>query len=146
MGWHSIQVAEEALIDLPSLEFKGKAWQDVRTAMNQAAKQGIELRLGALADQPRGIQTQVRAISTEWVQDKGPPELGFTLGAWTRRWTLACAVSVPDSWGAAAGTAARSGPGCLWRRRSCGRSAVRGARRRSVPPAGGGRRRWWSSG
>jgi lysylphosphatidylglycerol synthetase-like protein (DUF2156 family) len=40
----------------------------------------MEYRLGPLAAQPRGIQMQVRAISTDWVQDKGLPEMGFTLG------------------------------------------------------------------
>jgi lysylphosphatidylglycerol synthetase-like protein (DUF2156 family) len=79
-GWQSLQVAEEAVIDLPTLSFTGKAWQDVRTALNQAAKLGITLRLGPLAEQPRGLQLQVKAISSEWVEDKGLPEMGFTLG------------------------------------------------------------------
>ncbi len=79
-GWHSLQVAEEAWIELPTLDFVGKAWQDVRTAMNQAAKLGIRFRIGPLADMPRGIQMQVKAISSEWVEDKGLPEMGFTLG------------------------------------------------------------------
>jgi lysylphosphatidylglycerol synthetase-like protein (DUF2156 family) len=80
LGWHSLQVAEEAVIDLPTLAFTGKAWQDVRTALNQAVKLGIQMRLGPLVEQPRGIQMQVRAISTEWIEDKGLPEMGFTLG------------------------------------------------------------------
>ncbi len=80
LGWQALQVAEEAVIDLPSLEFKGKVWQDVRTALNQAAKQGIQHRLGVLRELPRGLQMQVRAISEDWVEDKGLPEMGFTLG------------------------------------------------------------------
>ena len=80
LGWQSLQVAEEAVIDLPTLAFTGKSWQDVRTALNQAGKLGIELRLGPLVEQPRGIQMQVKAISSEWVEDKGLPEMGFTLG------------------------------------------------------------------
>jgi hypothetical protein len=79
-GWHSLQVAEEAWIDLPTLDFVGKAWQDVRTALNQAAKLGIRFRIGPLKDMPRGMQMQVKAISSEWVEDKGLPEMGFTLG------------------------------------------------------------------
>jgi lysylphosphatidylglycerol synthetase-like protein (DUF2156 family) len=79
-GWHCLQVAEEAWIDLPKLDFVGKAWQDVRTALNQAGKLGVQFRLGPLADMPRGIQMQVKAISSEWVEDKGLPEMGFTLG------------------------------------------------------------------
>ncbi|GAB3880607.1 bifunctional lysylphosphatidylglycerol flippase/synthetase MprF [Terrabacter terrigena] len=79
-GWHCVQVAEEAWIELPTLDFVGKAWQDVRTALNQAAKLGVVFRLGPLVQMPRGIQMQVKAISSEWVEDKGLPEMGFTLG------------------------------------------------------------------
>lgn len=79
-GWIAVQVAEEAIVDLPDLEFKGKKWQDVRSAFNQADKLGIETRMMRLADAPRGLRTQLRAISDEWVRDKGLPEMGFTLG------------------------------------------------------------------
>jgi Phosphatidylglycerol lysyltransferase, C-terminal len=78
--WRTVQVAEEAVIDLNTLKFTGKAWQDVRTALNQAGKQGLTHRMGPLARQPRGVQVQVRAISEQWVGDKGLPEMGFTLG------------------------------------------------------------------
>ncbi|NUR15375.1 MAG: DUF2156 domain-containing protein [Dermatophilaceae bacterium] len=80
LGWHSLQVAEEAVIELPTLDFVGKAWQDVRTALNQAGRLGIHLSLQPLAQMPRGLQMQVKAISSEWVEDKGLPEMGFTLG------------------------------------------------------------------
>jgi lysylphosphatidylglycerol synthetase-like protein (DUF2156 family) len=79
-GFRHVHVAEEAVIDLPDLEFKGKSWQDVRTALNRAAKEGISYREGRLAEMPRGLQTQVRAISELWVSDKGLPEMAFTLG------------------------------------------------------------------
>ena len=79
-GFRTVQVAEEAVIDLPDLEFRGKSWQDVRTALNRAGKEGITYREGRLAEMPRGLQTQVRAISELWVSDKGLPEMGFTLG------------------------------------------------------------------
>ena len=80
LSWQVLQVAEEAVIDLPALTFKGKAWQDVRTALNRAATQGVTHRLVHLAGEPRGIQVQVRAISEQWTGDKGLPEMGFTLG------------------------------------------------------------------
>jgi phosphatidylglycerol lysyltransferase len=79
-GYRHVNVAEEAVIDLPELEFKGKSWQDIRTALNRAGKEGIEYREGRLAEMPRGLQTQVRAISELWVSDKGLPEMAFTLG------------------------------------------------------------------
>ncbi|MEV0541324.1 bifunctional lysylphosphatidylglycerol flippase/synthetase MprF [Nocardia salmonicida] len=80
LGWRSVQIAEDTIVDLPELEFKGKAWQDIRSAINRATKEGIEFRLVELGDQPFAIIAQVRAISEEWVGEKGLPEMGFTLG------------------------------------------------------------------
>ena len=80
-GRRDVLVAEEAIIDLPDLEFKGRSWQSVRTALNRATKDGIAYREGRLAEMPRGLLTQVRAISELWVSDKGLPEMGFTLGS-----------------------------------------------------------------
>lgn len=79
-GWHALQVAEEAVIELADLDFVGKAWQDVRTGLNQASKRNIRFSLGPLGAMPRGLQMQVKAISSEWVEDMGLPEMGFTLG------------------------------------------------------------------
>ncbi|MFD3596585.1 bifunctional lysylphosphatidylglycerol flippase/synthetase MprF [Nocardia sp. NPDC058640] len=80
LGWRSVQIAEDTIVDLPQLEFKGKAWQDIRSAINRANKEGIEFRLVELADEPFAVIAQVRAISEEWVGEKGLPEMGFTLG------------------------------------------------------------------
>jgi lysylphosphatidylglycerol synthetase-like protein (DUF2156 family) len=79
-GWQSVVVAEEAVIDLPDLEFKGKAWQDIRTALNRAGKEDVTYRSGRLADMPRGVLNQVYAISSMWTGEKALPEMGFTLG------------------------------------------------------------------
>nr|WP_083466071.1 DUF2156 domain-containing protein [Kibdelosporangium sp. MJ126-NF4]CEL12980.1 Putative membrane protein [Kibdelosporangium sp. MJ126-NF4]CTQ98665.1 hypothetical protein [Kibdelosporangium sp. MJ126-NF4] len=80
LGWQHVQVAEDNVLDLADLEFRGKAWQDVRTALNKAARQGIDFRLVRLADQPEPILAQVRSLSEEWMSSKGMPEMGFTLG------------------------------------------------------------------
>ena len=79
-GWRSLQVAEDTVIDLDGLAFTGKPWQNVRSALNRAGKSGITHRMVRLADEPRAVVAQVRAISEEWVGDKGLPEMGFTLG------------------------------------------------------------------
>lgn len=80
LGWQHVQVAEDTLIDLPELQFRGKSWQDVRSALNKAGKQGITFRMVTLAEEDHSIIAQVRAISEQWVGDKGLPEMGFTLG------------------------------------------------------------------
>ncbi|WP_205843951.1 bifunctional lysylphosphatidylglycerol flippase/synthetase MprF [Nakamurella deserti] len=83
LGWHSVQVAEDNLIDLPTLEFKGKKWQDIRTALNKAPKEGISFRMVTLADEPWSMVNKVENISAEWLGEKKLPEMGFTLGGLT---------------------------------------------------------------
>lgn len=76
----SLQVAEDTVIDLPGLEFKGKAWQDVRTALNKAEREGISCEWVTLATAPPAIADQIAAISAQWAGEKELPEMGFTLG------------------------------------------------------------------
>lgn len=80
LRWKAVQVAEDSLIDLPGLEFKGKAWQDVRTALNKAGKEDIRLEVTRWADARPAVTDQLRVISQGWVADKALPEMGFTLG------------------------------------------------------------------
>ena len=79
-GWRTVQIAEDTLIDLPGIAFKGKKWQDIRTALNKAGREGVEFRVVTLAEESFAVLAQVRAISEQWVGDKGLPEMGFTLG------------------------------------------------------------------
>ncbi len=83
LGWQSVQVAEDNLIDLPTLEFKGKKWQDIRTALNKAPKEGVSFRMVTLADESWALVRQVEHLSQEWLGDKELPEMGFTLGGVT---------------------------------------------------------------
>jgi lysylphosphatidylglycerol synthetase-like protein (DUF2156 family) len=80
LGWHFVQVAEESVLRLPGLAFTGKKWQDVRTALNRAARAGITAEWIAYRHAPLAVTDQIRAVSEEWVADKDLPEMGFTLG------------------------------------------------------------------
>ncbi|WP_345801029.1 DUF2156 domain-containing protein [Microbacterium sp. AZCO] len=79
-GWRSLVVADDTIVDLPGLAFTGKQWNSVRSSLNRAGREEMTFRLTRLADEPWGIQQQLRAISEMWVGDKGLPEMGFTLG------------------------------------------------------------------
>lgn len=79
-GWRSVIVAEDTIVDLPGLAFTGKAWGAARTALNRAAREGVEFRMVRLAEEPWNVLAQVRAISEQWTGDKGLPEMRFTLG------------------------------------------------------------------
>ncbi|HEU4330436.1 MAG TPA: DUF2156 domain-containing protein [Lapillicoccus sp.] len=80
LGWRVLPVGEEAVVDLADLTFQGRAWQDVRTALNQAARRGLTVSLGQLADLSPELREQVAGISSGWTAGKRLPELGFTLG------------------------------------------------------------------
>lgn len=81
LGWTTIRVAEEAVIDLPGLAFTGKKFQDVRTALNRAEKEGIRAEWTTFPSAPEGVRDQIRAISNAWANEKALPEMGFTLGS-----------------------------------------------------------------
>ena len=82
-GWRSLVVADDTIVDLPGLEFKGKAWNSVRSSLNRAGREEMTFRMSRYGDEPWGVQQQIRAISEMWVGDKGLPEMGFTLGTLT---------------------------------------------------------------
>ncbi|WP_344324646.1 bifunctional lysylphosphatidylglycerol flippase/synthetase MprF, partial [Kitasatospora putterlickiae] len=80
LGWRSLQVAEDTVVALPDLAFTGRKWQDIRTALNKAGKQGITAEWWSYPEAPLALKEQIHAISEEWVSEKGLPEMGFTLG------------------------------------------------------------------
>lgn len=80
VGWTAIQVAEETVLELGSLAFTGKKFQDIRTALNRAAKSGISAVWVRFPDASPQLRDQIVVLSEEWVADKGLPEMGFTLG------------------------------------------------------------------
>jgi lysylphosphatidylglycerol synthetase-like protein (DUF2156 family) len=81
LGWGSVQVAQETVLRLDEVSFRGKKFQDIRTALNRAAKAGIRAEWTTFARAPIAVQAQIEAISEEWVADKKVPEMGFTLGS-----------------------------------------------------------------
>lgn len=79
--WQRLPVAEESVIDVvDEPAFKGKKFQDVRTAKNRATKEGIHAEWTTWADCSIALRNQITALSEEWVSEKSLPEMGFTLG------------------------------------------------------------------
>lgn len=80
LGFKRLEVAQETVLPLAGINFHGKEWQSVRTAMNKARKLGITVRWGAYSDLPAGLRSQVHDISGQWAAARSLPEMGFTLG------------------------------------------------------------------
>ncbi|MER0100911.1 DUF2156 domain-containing protein [Corynebacterium sp. KPL2734] len=74
-----VHVAEEAVLPCRT-EFKGKKFQNVRTARNKATKEGIRTRWTSWAELDLTTIAKITALSEEWVAEKALPEMGFTLG------------------------------------------------------------------
>lgn len=79
--WNALPVASESVIDVAEEPaFKGKKFQDIRTARNRAAKEGITCEWTTWSESSFAVRNQITAISEEWISDKALPEMGFTLG------------------------------------------------------------------
>lgn len=80
MGWSSIQVGTEMVLDPNRWQTRGKKWQDIRTAINKAKRDGITDVLTTYDQAGFNIDQQIVDISEQWSQLKALPEMKFTLG------------------------------------------------------------------
>ncbi|HJV99368.1 MAG TPA: DUF2156 domain-containing protein [Arthrobacter sp.] len=79
-GFQRVAVAQETRLAIRELEFRGKEWQNVRTALNRAAKMGVKAVWGTYHGLPPLLRSQLSEVSEEWAAGKSIPEMGFTLG------------------------------------------------------------------
>ena len=79
-GFRRVAVAQETRLAVRALEFKGKDWQNVRTALNRAEKTGVHAVWGRYANFSPALRAQLSEVSEEWAAQKSVPEMGFTLG------------------------------------------------------------------
>lgn len=79
-GWHKQHVAEESVLDTALCEFKGKKFQNVRTARNHAKKEGIEAVWTTWQEATPVLREKMVMLSEQWLNDKALPEMRFTLG------------------------------------------------------------------
>jgi phosphatidylglycerol lysyltransferase len=79
-GFRRVAVAQETRLAVRALEFKGKEWQNVRTALNRAEKTGVQAVWGRYRDFAPPLRAQLIEVSEEWAAQKTVPEMGFTLG------------------------------------------------------------------
>lgn len=79
-GFHRVPVAQETRLAIRELEFRGKEWQNVRTALNRAAKIGVTAVWGTYHGLSPALRSKLSEVSEEWAAGKTIPEMGFTLG------------------------------------------------------------------
>lgn len=80
LRWQRLKVAEEAILRPRDWNPTGKKWQDIRTAVNKAARAGVGAQWTSWRELSLLQRSQIQAISEAWVAEKNLPEMGFTLG------------------------------------------------------------------
>ncbi|WP_207761064.1 bifunctional lysylphosphatidylglycerol flippase/synthetase MprF [Bifidobacterium simiarum] len=80
MGFASLDVGTEMVVSPGQWQTRGKKWQDVRTAINKAKREGIVDVMCPFDEAPLGVQAQIVDISEQWAEEKSLPEMKFTLG------------------------------------------------------------------
>ena len=79
-GFRRVEVAQETRLRIRELEFKGKDWQNVRTAVNRARKTGVRAEWARYVAMSPQRRSQLHVLSEEWSARKALPDMGFTLG------------------------------------------------------------------
>ena len=93
LGFQQIQIGEEAIVDLTSFTLKGKAAQNLRTALNRSAKAGYQFQLYESPIQPELFQ-QLKPVSDEWLKDKQGSEKQFSIGWFDEDYLRGCSIAV----------------------------------------------------
>jgi lysylphosphatidylglycerol synthetase-like protein (DUF2156 family) len=98
-GWRSVQVAEETVLPLGELAFTGKRFQDLRTTLNRAKREGVRVEWIDFRTAPRVLVLQIETVSEAWVAEQSLPEMGFTLGGIGQLDDphVRCSVAIDDS-------------------------------------------------
>lgn len=79
-GWYAIEVGGEMVVDPRTWKTTGKKWQDIRTAINKAKRDGIVDVLTTFDAAGADVREQIEEISEQWAGEKALPEMKFTLG------------------------------------------------------------------
>ncbi|WP_341739851.1 phosphatidylglycerol lysyltransferase domain-containing protein [Microcoleus sp. CAWBG640] len=98
LGFRVIQIGESAMVNLKDFSLKGKAKQNLRTAINRLTKAGHQVKF---YEPPLSsdLIRQMKAVSDEWLQMVQGAEKRFSLGWFNEtylRETRAIAIHTPD--------------------------------------------------
>ncbi|MBD2580395.1 phosphatidylglycerol lysyltransferase domain-containing protein [Oscillatoria sp. FACHB-1406] len=94
-GFKAIKIGEEAIVDLDTFTLKGKAAQNLRTAVNRCTKVGDRIQFYQPPLSNSLIQV-LRSISDEWLQQVQGAEKKFSLGWFEEDYLRSCEVATVE--------------------------------------------------
>lgn len=91
LGFHTLKIGEEGVVDLSTFTMTGKAKQDLRTSLNKFKRLGYSLEI---CEAPISLKTlsQLRAVSDEWLTAMQGAEKRFSLGWFDETYIRDCKV------------------------------------------------------
>ncbi len=95
LGFHTLKIGEEAIVDLHQFTLEGKPGRNLRTATNKFTKQGYRVQYYAppLSDE---LLAELRAISDDWLEAMEGAEKKFSLGWFDPDYLRDCEIAVVE--------------------------------------------------
>ncbi|HIK43313.1 MAG TPA: DUF2156 domain-containing protein, partial [Leptolyngbyaceae cyanobacterium M65_K2018_010] len=95
LGFHTLKIGEEAIVDLHRFTLEGKAGRNLRTALNKFTKQGyrVQIYTPPIGDD---LLAELRAISDDWLEAMEGAEKKFSLGWFDPDYLRDCVIAVVE--------------------------------------------------
>lgn len=93
LGFRTLQIGEEAIIDLKAFTLQGKAGRNLRTPLNKLTKLGHEVKFyqPPISEQ---LLKELKAVSDEWLKMTQGSEKKFSLGWFYEDYLRECEIAV----------------------------------------------------
>ncbi|WP_443971363.1 bifunctional lysylphosphatidylglycerol flippase/synthetase MprF [Sphingobium sp. CR28] len=93
LGLYIVKFGEEAFVPLADFSLDTPRMRSLRKSERAVAKTGVEFRI-VPAEAVPVILDELKAVSDEWVEEKGHTEKGFSLGSFDRDYLCSCDVGL----------------------------------------------------
>ncbi|MEA5580425.1 phosphatidylglycerol lysyltransferase domain-containing protein [Nodularia harveyana UHCC-0300] len=91
LGYHTVQIGEEAIIDLHNFTLQGKANQNLRNALNRLNKSGHQVKFyqPPIANE---LLKELKSVSDEWLKMMQGAEKKFSVGWFDNSYLRECKI------------------------------------------------------
>ncbi|HIK31033.1 MAG TPA: bifunctional lysylphosphatidylglycerol flippase/synthetase MprF [Oscillatoriales cyanobacterium M59_W2019_021] len=93
LGWKTLKIGEEAIVDLKTFTLQGKAGRNLRNSINRFTKLGYQAKFYS-PEIDRELLQQLKSISDEWLQMMRGSEKQFSLGWFDEAYLRDCEIAV----------------------------------------------------
>jgi phosphatidylglycerol lysyltransferase len=90
-GFDALPLGHEASVDLSAFTLDGSENKNIRNAYNKMLRNGYKVVVQESPHSPRMLR-ELRAISDDWLADRGAKEMGFSLGWFDEEYLNTCSI------------------------------------------------------